>query len=150
MAGAGPASIAESPGPRGAFSSEGGCVGPSPRRKARTRLSHFFGWTMDRNALVTVNPAAGIAAEGSASRERALTDDELRAVWLACDAMGNFGALVRTLILTLARRSEGSRMDRAELTPALWSTDRTKNGRLMDWYRTAQLNAILEPFIAKF
>ncbi|MEH2551053.1 hypothetical protein V1283_007698 [Bradyrhizobium sp. AZCC 2262] len=66
------------------------------RRKGRTRLSHFFGWTMDRNALVTVNPAVGIAAEGSASRERALTDDELRAVWLACDQVGNFGAMVRT------------------------------------------------------
>lgn len=121
------------------------------RRKARTRLSHFFGWTMDRNALVTVNPAAGIAAEGSASRERALTDEELRAVWLACDAVGNFGALIRTLILTLARRTEAARMDRAELTAALWSLEghRTKNGRPMDIARTAQLNAILEPLLAK-
>jgi hypothetical protein len=119
------------------------------RRKARTRLSHFFGWTMDRNALVTVNPAAGIAAEGSASRERALTDAELRAVWLACDQAGTFGALVRALILTLARRTEVAKMTRDELSDTLWSSQRTKNGRWMDWHRTAQLNAILEPLLAK-
>jgi hypothetical protein len=121
------------------------------RRKGRTRLSHFFGWTMDRNSLVTGNPAAGIAAEGSKSRERSLTDDELRRVWLACDDVGTFGALVRTLLLTLARRTEAARMERAELKPALWSLEghRTKNGRSMDIARTSQLNTVLEPLLAK-
>jgi hypothetical protein len=74
------------------------------RRKGKTRLSHFFGFTMDRNALVTVNPAAGVqTGEIAPSRERALTDNELRRVWIACDQVGVFGAMVRTLILTLAR-----------------------------------------------
>ncbi|UPJ49907.1 integrase family protein [Bradyrhizobium sp. 200] len=119
------------------------------RRKGRTRLTHFFKWTMDRNALVTVNPAAGIEAEGSKSRERVLSDDELRAVWLACGQLGNFGALVRTLILTMSRRNEAARMDRAELSKTLWSVegDRTKNGLPMDWHRTAQLNAIIDPLL---
>lgn len=121
-------------------------------RKGRTRLSHFFGWTMDRNSNVKANPAAGITAQGSKSREHVLADDELRIVWNACDQVGTFGALVRTLILTMARRNEAARMDRAELTPTLWSVeggDRTKNGLPMDWHRTAQLNAILEPLLAK-
>lgn len=118
-------------------------------RKGKTRLSHFFGWTMDRNALVTVNPAAGVEAAGSNSRKRILTDDELRTVWHAAGQVGTFGALVRTLILTLARRSEASNMDRAELSPTLWSIegDRTKNGLPMDWHRTTQLNAILKPLL---
>lgn len=120
-------------------------------RKGKTRLSHFFGWTMDRNALVTINPAAGVEAAGSNSRKRILTDDELRIVWNACEQVGTFGALVRTLILTLARRSEASNMDRAELSATLWSVegDRTKNGLPMDWHRTTQLNALLKPLLEK-
>jgi hypothetical protein len=104
---------------------------------------------MDRNALVTANPATGVEAEGSKARERILSDDELRAVWLACGQLGNFGALVRTLILTMSRRNEAARMDRAELSKTLWSVegDRTKNGLPMDWHRTAQLNAIIEPLL---
>ncbi len=115
------------------------------RRKGKTRLSHFFGWTMDRNTLVTVNPAAGVQTVTPASRDRKLTDDELRAIWLACDRVGVFGAMVRTMILTMARRSEVAEMPRAELSESLWSIDgsRTKNGRPMDIHRTAQLNAVL-------
>jgi integrase len=115
------------------------------RRKGKTRLSHFFGWTMDRNATVTVNPAAGIQTVTAASRERALSDDELRAVWLACDQVGNFGAMVRTMILTLARRTEVAEMTDDELTESLWELpgERTKNGRPMDIHRTAALNDVL-------
>jgi hypothetical protein len=116
------------------------------RRKGKTRLSHFFGWTMDRNATVTVNPAAGVqTGEIAPSRDRALTDYELRAVWLACDQLGNFGAMVRTMILTLARRTEVAEMPCAELSELLWSIDgsRTKNGRPMDIHRTALLNDVL-------
>jgi integrase len=115
------------------------------RRKGKTRLSHFFGWTMDRNATVTINPAAGIQTVTAASRERALSDDELRAVWLACDQVGNFGAMVRTMILTLARRTEVAEMTDAEFTDSLWELpgERTKNGRPMDIHRTATLNDVL-------
>ncbi len=115
------------------------------RRKGKTRLSHFFGWTMDRNATVTVNPAAGIQTETADSRERALTDEEIRAVWLACDQVGNLGAMVRAMLLTLARRTEVSEMPLAELSDTLWSIEgeRTKNGRPMDIHRTDALNAVL-------
>ncbi|MGY4366663.1 integrase [Bradyrhizobium sp. LB1.3] len=116
------------------------------RRKGKTRLSHFFGWTMDRNATVIVNPAAGVqTGEIAPSRDRALTNDELRAVWLACDGVGTFGAIVRTMILTLGRRGEVAEMPCAELSDSLWSIERgrTKNGRPIDIYRTAALNEVL-------
>lgn len=123
------------------------------RRKGKTRLSHFFGWVMDRNATVKANPAAGIQTETADSRERILTDDELRIVWNACadPSLGNFGALVRALMLTMARRNEVALMGRAELTPTLWSCEghRTKNGLPMDWHRTPQLNAVIEPLLKK-
>jgi integrase len=115
------------------------------RRKGKTRLSHFFGWVMDRNATVASNPAAGIQTTIPAARERVLSDAELRAVWLACDDRGTFGAMVRTLILTAARRGEVAEMTRAELTDSAWTIPaaRTKNGRAMTVHRTAALNAVL-------
>lgn len=114
-------------------------------RKGKTRLSHFFGWSMDRNALISANPAAGVQTTTPPARERVLTDAELRAVWLACDQVGTFGAMVRTMILTMARRTEVAEMPRSELSDSLWSIDgaRTKNGRPLDIHCTAALNAVL-------
>jgi integrase len=115
------------------------------RRKGKTRLSHFFAWTMDRNALVTANPAAGVQTATPATRERVLTDGELRAIWTACGEVGTFGAMVRTMILTMARRSEVSEMPRAELRATEWTiaAPRTKNGRPMVIHRTAALDVVL-------
>ena len=36
-------------------------------------------------------------------RSRALDDDEIRGVWTACEALGNYGALIRMLLLTTQR-----------------------------------------------
>src|SRR5262249_39393285 len=52
-------------------------------------------------------------------RERVLRDDELRAIWLK--ATGVFGALVRFILLTAARRSEASGMTWAELDGRDWT-----------------------------
>jgi len=43
-------------------------------------------------------------------RERILTDEELRAVWKAAEASGQFGALVRLLLLTAQRRDKVASM----------------------------------------
>jgi integrase len=65
------------------------------------------------------------------SRERTLTDDELRAVWLtaveigagrldATPAVQVFARLVQFILLTAVRRNEGARIVRQELTGADW------------------------------
>jgi integrase len=66
------------------------------------------------------------------SRDRVLSDPELRAVWLAADEFGgSFGALVKLLMLTGQRRDEVAGMLWAEIdTEArLWSLarERVKN-----------------------
>lgn len=48
-------------------------------------------------------------------RSRVLNDDELRAVWKAADTAGTFGALVRFLLLTCARRNEAAKITGDEL-----------------------------------
>jgi integrase len=56
-------------------------------------------------------------------RDRVLSDDELRAVWVACDAVGEpFGTMVRLLTVLGQRRDEVARMEWGELDldSALW------------------------------
>ena len=59
------------------------------------------------------------------ARDRILTDDELRAVWSAAD--GPFGALVRFLLLTGARRSEAAEMTWSEIDGDVWSLPPRRN-----------------------
>jgi integrase len=120
---------------------------PAKAIKAKARLHHFFGWCVERE-IINGSPVANVKTQHkAASRERALTDDELRRVWKACDKVGVIaGAMVRTLILTMARRNEVAQMLRAELSESLWSIDgsRTKNGRAVDVHRSAAFNSIIE------
>ena len=62
------------------------------------------------------------------SRERVLTDDEIRAVWCVEGFWGNFS---RLLLLTAARRTELAEMTRDELSGGLCTIpgERVKNGK---------------------
>src|SRR5262249_38896469 len=59
----------------------------------------------------------GMARSSAAerARDRVLSDEELRAIWEACDALGTFGAVVRLLLLTGQRRGEVAGMRRKEI-----------------------------------
>jgi integrase len=55
----------------------------------------------------------------STPRSRILSDDELRAIWRAAEAYeGPFGAYIKFLLLTAARRNEAADMRRSELVDA--------------------------------
>jgi integrase len=64
-------------------------------------------WAIERG-LIEVSPCAGIRAPAAeTSRDRVLSDDELKAVWRAADALETpYNGFVKLLILTGARRSE--------------------------------------------
>ena len=49
----------------------------------------------------------GMRRHQNGARDRILADDELRAVWKAAETNGDFGALVRLLLLTGQRLAEG-------------------------------------------
>jgi integrase len=70
-------------------------------------LRRMCSWTVERG-LIEVSPCAGIRAPAAeTSRDRVLSDDELKAVWRAADALETpYNAFVKLLILTGARRSE--------------------------------------------
>src|SRR5262245_33889297 len=70
-------------------------------------LRRMCNWAMERG-LIAVSPCTGIKPPtAERSRDRVLSDDELKDVWKAAEAIGwPFGPLVRLLILSGQRRSE--------------------------------------------
>ncbi|GLT12067.1 site-specific integrase [Sulfitobacter porphyrae] len=96
----------------------------------RTRCSTFLNWaTFDARVLET-NPLAGYRRKRDTRQERvarvefgrALSDVELSAIWRTADPETAFGRLVRFLVLTGCRRSEGSRL--------VWSMVDLPKGRI--------------------
>lgn len=100
--------------------------------RVRAYLSKFFNWCVDRD-VIEVSPAMNVKAVGKeVSRDRVLSDDELRWFWLACEAERQpWGALGKVLLLTGQRLSEVTGMTDAELQGDEWhlAADRTKNKR---------------------
>ena len=97
----------------------------------RATLSSCLNWCA-REGLTDSNPAAFTNRRAEASRDRVLTDGEIRAIWNALPA-SDYGDVVKLLILTGVRRAEISDLAWNEidferglivLPPA-----RTKNGR---------------------
>jgi integrase len=99
--------------------------------RVRATLSSLFGWIMREGIrLPEGNVAAYTNVREEKSRERVLSDAELKAIWTACPH-NDFGAIVKLLILTGQRRTEigGLRWDEIRDDQIVFSASRTKNGR---------------------
>ncbi|WP_131113670.1 tyrosine-type recombinase/integrase [Lichenihabitans psoromatis] len=87
-------------------------------------------WAVERG-LIEASPCDKIKAPSAErSRDRVLSDAELRAVWDACGAIGwPFGPLVKMLALTGQRREEvGSmRWSEVDLDAKLWTLPRERS-----------------------
>lgn len=107
-----------------------GIDGDSARWHAKKDITTFFNWCVPR--YLDRSPATGIRGTKQRSRDRILTDGELRAVWIAAGEMGYpFGNIVRLLILKGQRCGEIARLrstfiegNRVRLPASV-----TKNGR---------------------
>jgi integrase len=80
---------------------------PVMANRAKAVLSRFFNWLCERD-IIAASPCAGVKPPTKEKpRDRVLSDDELRRLWLACDFIGGYaGACVKLLVLTGQRRSE--------------------------------------------
>lgn len=107
---------------------------PVSANRALAHLKHLMGWCVERG-MIDASPIAGMKPlSKERSRERVLTDDELGALWTACDAEGYpFGDCMKLLILSGQRRAEVAEMRWSELDleKRLWTlpSQRAKNGR---------------------
>jgi integrase len=84
--------------------------------RAKTALSGAFVWAIDKGHC-DATPVLHIKRRAkNGSRERTLTADELKEVWLAAeDVGGDYGLIVKLLILTGQRRDEIGRLAWAEV-----------------------------------
>jgi integrase len=108
----------------------------------------LFSWAIEQE-IVAVSPLAGVKAPAEErSRDRILTDQELRAVWQAAGRLGVYGSLVRLLILTGQRRGEiaGLTWPEIDTDKRLISLprDRVKNGRAHEIPLSPQAVALIE------
>ncbi len=117
------------------------------RNRARSALSRLFTWAMEES-LAEGNPVIGTAKRQETSRDRILTADELKAIWLATSGPGDYSAIVRLLLLTGQRREEVAAMGwhELDLNNSLWriAPERTKNSRPHDVPLSSMALAILE------
>ena len=110
---------------------------PVMAKQTHATIRKLFYWALDRD-IISTSPCVRVPVPGAAAeRDRVLTDEELRAVWLACDPLGwPFGAVVRLLILTAQRRDEVATTEWGDLDldQRLWTIPgrRTKNGQTQE------------------
>lgn len=110
---------------------------PVAANRVLQAIRKMFNWAMERDILAS-SPCDGVKPPTpEQSRERVLTDPELRDIWLAADELGGpYAALVKLLMLTGQRRDEVARMTWSEvdLDARLWTLpkERSKNGQPHD------------------
>jgi integrase len=100
--------------------------------RVRAYLNTFLNWCVERD-VIDMSPAQGVKPVAKEkSRDRILSDDEIRWFWQACGDLGfPWGPFGQTLLLTAQRLGEVAGMTDREITGGIWNMapQRTKNGR---------------------
>lgn len=80
---------------------------PYTANRVHAVLRKFFNWCLERD-IVDASPIANVKAPAAeTTRDRVLSDDEIRLLWNAADALGwPFGPMAKLLLLTGQRREE--------------------------------------------
>jgi integrase len=120
---------------------------PVAANRAHSIVRKFFNWCVE-NDLLANSPVANVRKPNpETSRDRVLTDEELKAVWLAANKIKYpFGPVLQLLILTGQRRGEVAGMMWSELDVQLWTLprERTKNDRRHEVPLSRQAAAIIK------
>jgi integrase len=122
---------------------------PIAANRTLSAIRKMFNWAVARDML-TASPCAGVKPPTvERARDRVLSDDELKLIWLAANKVGgSFGSLVQLLMLTGQRRNEVSEMQWSELDleARLWTLprERVKTDQPHEVPLSAPVIAILE------
>jgi Phage integrase family/Arm DNA-binding domain len=95
--------------------------GPAAADHTLAVLRRLFTWHAGRSDDFRSPIVRGMARTSpkARARQRVLTDDELRAVWKAAEALQSpFGSMLRFILLTATRRNEAARLSREEVSGA--------------------------------
>jgi integrase len=101
--------------------------GPVMADRTLAYIRKVFNWHAGRSDDFNSPIVRGMARTSGKERARTriLTDEEIRAVWKAAE--GPFGALVRFLLLTGARKSEAAKLTWDEIKDGVWLLPAARN-----------------------
>ncbi|TCR60960.1 site-specific integrase [Bosea sp. BK604] len=106
---------------------------PFAANRTLAALKGCFGWLKDNTTRLAIDPSASVSKpQKEIARERVLSHDEIRLLWLACDQIGQFfGTSIKLMLLTAQRRDEVGGLRRTELSRdgQMWTLpgERAKN-----------------------
>ena len=108
--------------------------GPVQADRTLAAIRKLFNWYAARDDSFISPVVRGMARTRpkDRTRDRVLSDEEIRTMWLLLDGMGIFGALTKTLFLTAQRRGEVASMKRPEIGDVgVWTipAERYKTGK---------------------
>jgi integrase len=109
--------------------------GPVMADRALAYVRRVFNWHSIRSDGYISPIVRGMMRAAGRSRERILDDDELRAVWQAAGNAGAFGAMVKFILLTTARRGEAAKLCLAEIAGSDWTLPARRNKTKVDLIR---------------
>lgn len=117
---------------------------PNTAAKTLALVKQFTGWAVARG-LLEANPMAGVTAgllglQVYAPRERVLTTDELRALWVRSDPDAQ---VLKFAFLTACRIGEALQWAPGQVQGGVWTIPQTKNGRPHTLPLTAEAAALL-------
>jgi integrase len=118
---------------------------PVTANRVHSITRKLFNWAVENDIIVS-SPVAGVRPPSQeTSRDRVLSDAELREIWRAAPE-GPFGAIIKLAILTGQRRSEVSGMEWSEIAGDTWTLpkERTKNERQHEVPLSRQAVALLK------
>jgi integrase len=108
--------------------------GPVMATKTLAVIRKIMNWYASRSDDFRSPIVRGMARGTGVARDRILTDDELREIWLASEGSVE-GSYVRFLLLTAARRSEVAGMEWTELALGDWTLPAARNKTNQDLLR---------------
>jgi integrase len=119
--------------------------GPVEANRVRASLAAFFNWCISEGYTES-NPVVGTNRRPEKSRERVLTDSELKAIWAATGGADDYSAIVRLLLLTCCRADEIGSLSWPEISDDCITLpgSRVKNSRDHIIPLSAPARAILE------
>jgi integrase len=84
------------------------------------KLMNWFA-TRDDHYVTPIVKGMGRSKSDTRKRKRSLSDDEILALWKACDGEGTFGALLKTALLTAQRREKVATMKWSDIADGVWT-----------------------------
>lgn len=117
--------------------------------RIQAMLSSLFNWAV-AEAIINSSPIIGVRYRGKeVSRDRVLTDDEIRAFWTGCETLRwPLGPMFQLLLITAQRRDEvaGMRWSELDLGKCEWvlPRERVKNDKGLVVHLSAPAIEIIE------